>query len=446
MIIVDKALEARHAEGRPIQVALVGAGFISRGVVHLITRSVKGMRVAVIANRTLSNARDAYAYAGLTEVVEARSARDVENAVVRGVPCVTEDPFAATGAANIDVIVELTGHVEYGAKITMSAIENGKHVILMNAELDATIGSILKHRAEKAGVIVTGCDGDQPGVEMNLYRFVKSIGVTPMVCGNIKGLQDFYRTPATQKSFAESWGLSTHMATSFADGTKISIEQAIVANATGMTIPCRGMYGYDFSKHRDELVERFRMAYTGHVDDLTQVYDVDELKATGGIVDFVVGLKPAPGVYIIGLQEDPKDQHYLSYGKLGKGPLYSFYTPYHLCHFEVPNSIARVVLFGDAPIRPDFGPCVDVLTIAKKDLQPGDTLDGLGGFAYYGQCETYAVTRREGFIPVGLAEGCVLKAHVPKDTPIRYDDVIVPAESSLARSLRQEQDKLFPVA
>lgn len=445
MIIVDKALEARHAEGRPIQVALIGAGFISRGVVHLITRSVKGMRVAVIANRTMARARDAYAYAGQDHVVEASTAKDVEDAVARGIACVTADPISATTAGNIDVIVEATGHVEYGAKVVLSAIENGKHVILMNAELDATIGPILKHLSDKAGVIVSGCDGDQPAVLMNLYRFVQTIGVKPLVCGNIKGLQDFYRTPTTQKGFAETWGLTPHMATSFADGTKISIEQAIVANATGMTIPCRGMYGHDFSKHKDELVERFQMSYTGHVDDLTQVYDVDQLKSMGGIVDYVVGLKPAPGVYIIGLQEDPKDQHYLSYGKLGNGPLYNFYTPYHLCHFEVPISIARVALLGDPPIRPDFGPCVDVVAIAKKDLQPGDLLDGLGGYASYGQCETYAITRRDGLIPVGVAEGCVLKSAVRKDTPIRYEDVILPGEASLARSLRDEQDRMFPI-
>jgi len=279
---------------------------------------------------------------------------------------------------------------------------------------------------------------------MNLYRFVKSIGATPLVCGNIKGLQDFYRNPTTQKGFAETWGQKPNMVTSFADGTKISFEQALVANATGMTIPVRGMYGYDFSLHREELIEKFKLEYTGHVDDLTQIYDMEELKSMGGIVDYVVGLKPAPGVYVMAYYDDPIQHRYLEYNKLGKGPLYSFYVPYHLLHFEVPISIARTVLFNDPVIRPDFGPRVDVITLAKKDLQAGETLDGLGGYCTYGQCETYEVTRRENLLPVGLSEGCRLKRPVKRDEAISYDDVDLP-KGRLSDSLREEQNRLFPI-
>ena len=204
------------------------------------------------------------------------------------------------------------------------------------------------------------------------------------------------------------------------------------------------MYGYDFSLHRDELVKRFGLDYTGHVDDLTQLYDIEELKSLGGIVDYVVGLKPAPGVYVMASHEDPKQHHYLNYNKLGKGPLYSFYVPYHLLHFEVPISIARTVLFDDPVIRPDFGPRVDVITLAKKDMQAGETLDGLGGYCTYGQCETHEVTRRENLLPVGLAEGCILRRAVKRDEAISYDDVDVP-EGRLSDRLREEQNRLFPI-
>ena len=137
---------------------------------------------------------------------------------------------------------------------------------------------------------------------MNLYRFVKSIGFKPLLCGNIKGLQDPYRNPTTQAEFAQKWGQKAHMVTSFADGTKISFEQAIVANGTGMKVARRGMLGYEFK---------------GHVDELTKMYDVNELKELGGIVDYVVGAQPSPGVFIFATHEDPQQCHYLKLYKLG---------------------------------------------------------------------------------------------------------------------------------
>jgi predicted homoserine dehydrogenase-like protein len=310
----------------------------------------------------------------------------------------------------------------------MEAIAHGKHVIMMNAELDATVGPILKVYADKAGVILTACDGDQPGVEMNLYRFVKSIGLTPLLCGNIKGLQDPYRNPTTQEGFARRWGQKAHMVTSFADGTKISFEQAIVANATGMKVAQRGMLGYNFS---------------GHVDEMTKMYDVDQLKQLGGIVDYVVGAKPSPGVFVFATHEDPKQRHYLDLYKLGEGPLYSFYTPYHLCHFEVPLSVARAVLFQDPVLSPLAGPVVDVITTAKINLKAGETLDGIGYYMTYGQCENSAMVQQQKLLPIGLAEGCRLKRDIPQDQVITYDDVELP-ESRLCDQLRAEQNAYFP--
>ena len=330
----------------------------------------------------------------------------------------------------------------FGAQVVLEAINYGKHVILMNAELDGTIGPILKTYADKAGVILSACDGDQPGVEMNLYRFVKSIGLTPLVCGNIKGLQDVNRNPTTQKGFAEKWGQNVHMVTSFADGTKISFEQAIVANATGMTIAQRGMLGYDFSLHKNELVEKFDLNYTGHVDDLTKLYDVDQLKELGGIVDYVVGVKPGPGVFVFGTHDDPKQRHYLNLYKLGEGPLYSFYIPYHLCHFEVPISVARVVLFKDAVMAPIDKPLVDVVTTAKIDLKAGEAIDCIGGYMTYGQCEISPVTLAQNLLPVGLAEDCVLKRDVAQGQVLTYDDVELPA-GRLCDKLRAEQNDRF---
>ncbi|RZS87410.1 putative homoserine dehydrogenase-like protein [Motilibacter rhizosphaerae] len=427
MILVDTALKQRAAEGRPIRVGMIGAGFMGRGVANQIINYTEGMELVAVSNRRLEGAVRAYAEAGVDETATVSDAAGVSDAVRRGVPAVTEDPFALVDAEGIDVLCDVTGAVEFGARVTLAAFAAGKHMVTMNAELDGTVGPLLKVLAEQAGVIFSGVDGDQPGVEVNLFRFVTQLGLTPLVMGNIKGLQDPYRNPTTQEGFAKQWGQDPAMVTSFADGTKVSFEQAIVANATGMTVAKRGMGGAD---HR------------GHVDELTTAYDVEELKKLGGVVDYVVGAKPGPGVFCLATVEDPKQRHMLNLYKLGEGPLYSFYTPYHLCHFEVPTSLARAVLFGDAPIVAAGAPQVEVVATAKVDLKAGQVLDGLGEYHTYGEAEAADVTARERLLPMGVAEGCTLVRDVPKDATLTYDDVIVP-EGRLIDDLRRRQAEHF---
>jgi predicted homoserine dehydrogenase-like protein len=427
MILVDSALRRRAAEGNPVRVALVGAGFMGRGLTNQIVNSIPGMELVAIANRTLGRAEQAYREAGVDQWRMVADGDDLDKAVADGVPAITDDYRAVCDAATVDAVVEATGAVEYGCHVVLRAIEGGKHVVLMNAEVDATVGPLLSRKAQEAGLVYTGCDGDQPGVQMNLVRFVRGIGLTPLVCGNVKGLQDPYRTPTTQAAFAARWGQDPHMVTSFADGTKISIEQATVANATGMTVARRGMGGAD---------------HDGHVDDLVGAYDVEELRRLGGVVDYVVGSRPGPGVYVLATHDDPKQRHYLELYKLGTGPLYSFYTPYHLCHFEVPTTVARAVLFGDPTIAPIGEPLVEVVTTAKRDLPEGAVLDGLGGYDTFGQAEAAGVTAQDGLLPIGVAEGCRLTRAVRKDEVIRYADVVLP-EGRLVDRLRDEQAAVF---
>jgi predicted homoserine dehydrogenase-like protein len=427
MIIVDRALAARASAGNPVKVAMIGAGFMGRGIANQIINSVPGMELVAIFSRDVEAAKRAYTEAGLENITLVTSLTELEAAIAQDKYAVTEDAQLICQAEGIDAIIEVTGAVEFGAQVVMEAIAHGKHVIMMNAELDATVGPILKVYADKAGVILTACDGDQPGVEMNLYRFVKSIGLTPLLCGNIKGLQDPYRNPTTQEGFAQRWGQKAHMVTSFADGTKISFEQAIVANATGMKVAQRGMLGYNF---------------TGHVDEMTKMYDVDQLKELGGIVDYVVGAQPSPGVFVFATHEDPKQRHYLDLYKLGTGPLYSFYTPYHLCHFEVPLSVARAVLFQDTVLAPLAGPVVDVITTAKINLKAGEILDGIGYYMSYGQCENSSIVQEQNLLPIGLAEGCRLKRDIPQDQVLTYDDVELPP-GRLCDQLRAEQNAYF---
>ena len=426
MIIVDDALKAREAADDPIRVGIFGAGFMAKGFVNQVAHSVPGMRVVAICNRTPAKGHAAYEYAEVKGAVTVSDAGALESAIATGTPAVTDDPFLLTRSEQFDCLVDLTGAVDHGAAIALDAFAHGKHLVLMNAEVDATIGSLLRRRAHEAGVIVTACDGDQPGVQLNLWRFVKGLGLTPRVLGNIKGLQDPYRTPTTQKGFAEKWGQNPTMVTSFADGSKVNFEQAIVANATGFKVARRGMYQYD---------------HTGHVDELTTRYDIDELRELGGIVEYVVGAKPGPGVFCLAEHGDPKQQHYLNLYKLGEGPLYSFYQPYHLCHFEVHNTIARVVLFGDACGVALDTPSVEVVGVAKRDLAAGEVLDGYGEYMTYGEAENSDTVQSDGLLPEGLVEGCTLLHAVPKDAVLRWSDVEAPT-GSLGHELYREQSTL----
>lgn len=432
MYIVDTALANAEAAGRPIRVGMVGAGFMARGVALQLLRYTTGMRLVAIANRTLDRARDAYTQAELpADAIRAVSGRPaLEQAIAEGKPAITDDALLLCQAENIDVILEITGAVAFSAHVVMAAIEHGKHVVTMNAELDGTVGSILKVHADKAGVMVSVSDGDQPGVTMNLYRFVKGLGVRPVLCGNIKGLHDPYRNPTTQEGFAKRWGQNPYMVTSFADGTKISFEQAIVANATGMRVAKRGMFGPTVP------------AGTHLQDVVHTLYPLDALLDGPGVVDYVVGAVPGPGVFVLGTHDHPTMQHYLNLYKLGEGPLYLFYTPYHLCHFEVPNTIARVALLNDAALQPLAGPCVDVVATAKIDLKAGETLDGLGGYHTYGLAENSDVTRRDNLLPIGIAEGCTLRHDIARDQVLTYDDVQLP-HGRLCDKLRAEQDAYF---
>ncbi len=427
MILVDNALKKREAEGNPINVALIGAGFMGRGLTNQIVNSTSGMCLSAVYSRDIDKAKRMLNYAGLEDIIVATESGQVTDALRTGKAVVTEDAFLLTQAEGIDCIVDVTGSVEFGANVVLDAFRHGKHVVLMNAELDATVGPILQVYAKKYGVIMSACDGDEPGVQMNLYRWVKGLGLTPRVMGNIKGLQDPYRNPATQKSWAEKWGQNPAMVTSFADGSKISFEQTIVANATGFVVKSRGMSR--------------GMEYRGDIMNIGKLYDVEELRKLNGIVDYVVGT-PLTKVYCLAEHSDPKQQHYLNLYKMGEGPLYSFFVPYHLCHFEVPNSIARVVLFRDSLAKPLAGPVVEVCAVAKQDLKKGQTLDDYGMYMTYGEAVNTEEMSIKHYLPEGLVMGCKLKKNIKKDDVITYDDVELPPDR-LADRLRAEQYRYF---
>ena len=427
MWIVDSALKARADTNKPIRVGIIGAGFMCQGLTNQITHSTPGMRVAAISNRRVQRAVDVFHYSGLEDVVVADSQQRFDAAVERSVPVAVEDAMLIARSEFIDVLVDVTGSVEFGARVALEAFRYGKDVVLMNAELDATIGPILQTYADAHGVIFTACEGDEPGIQMNLYRWVKGLGMTPRLLGNVKGLQDRYRNPTTQKGFAEKWKQNPTMVTSFADGSKVSFEQAVVANATGFKVLTRGM-----SRGLD---------YHGDVLKIGEIYDLEELRRLGGAIDYVVGT-PLTKVYCLAEHPDPKQAHYLELYKMGPGPLYSFFVPYHLCNLEVPTAIARTCLFRDPVSRSLAGPVVEVCAVAKRDLKAGEVLDDYGMYMTYGEAANVEEMSGGRYLPQGLVEGCKLLRNIAKDSVITYDDVVLPA-GRLADRLRAEQYRKF---
>lgn len=438
MIIVDNALRRREAEGRPIRVGMVGAGVQGKAIARTMEHSTPGMRMSAIANRTIETAELAYTEIGLSPV-RCDTLEALEAAIRAGVPAVTEDPALLAAARGLDAIIEATGSMEFAARAVLAAIEGGKHVIQVNAELDGTVGPILKRKADAAGVVYTAGDGDQPGAQMNIVRFVQGIGLEVVLCGNMKGLYDPYRTPATQAGFAAKWGLQPAMVASFADGTKISFEQAVIANGLGFKVARRGMLGPDFSGGDPD---KPLVPLPETVDAFTKTLG-EHLAAGGpGLVDYVMGAAPGPGVFVLARCDDARQRHFLGYYKMGAGPYYTFYVPYHLCHFEVPGSVARAVLFGDATLAPADGPSVGVIALAKKDLEEGELIQEFGGYELYGMLENMETIREERLLPIGLAVGARMARRVPKDQPLTFADVVMPSGRLIDR-LYAEQEQVF---
>src|SRR5262245_18949155 len=295
-MIVDTALRELEAKNRPIRVALVGAGATSRAIALQLGTPVPGIRLVAIANRTPQHADRAFREAGIREWSLAETSREAESAITRGLPVLTDDPSVVTECDAVDIVVEVTGTVEAAADVVMNAFDHGKHVVLVNAELDSLLGPIIKAKADKAGVVVTYTDGDEPGVAMTHLRYVRSLGLRPVAAGNIKGMVDYYRTPETQRAFAERNDQDVKKVTSFADATKLSMETTVLANATGFHAGRRGMYGPKCS----------------YVREMAQLLPADQMLATG-LVDYALGASPYTGAFVVVYEDSPLKKVQLAY-------------------------------------------------------------------------------------------------------------------------------------
>jgi predicted homoserine dehydrogenase-like protein len=401
-MFVDTALRAREATGRPIRVGMIGAGATGRAIALQLGTPAPGIRLVAISNRTPDHGERAFREAGITTWSRAASAREAETEIARGFPVLTDDPSVLTACDNIDVLVEVTGTIETAARVVLEAFDHGKHVVLVNAELDSLLGPILKEKADRAGVVVTHTDGEEPGVAMTLLRYLRSLGLRPVAAGNIKGMVDHYRTPETQRAFAERNDQDAKKVTSFADATKLSMEATVLSNATGFRVGRRGMYG----------------PACKDVREMANLMPADQMLGTG-LIDYALGAAPYTGAFVIVHEESP----------LKKA---------HLPHIQIASTIGRAVIHRDPTVAPIAGPVCEVVTIAKKDLKAGERLDGIGGFCTYGQIDNATAARAMAALPIALSEGCVLRRDVSRDDMLALDDVEAPP-ACVAEALWREQ-------
>lgn len=418
---VDAVLRERESAGLPIRVAMVGAGATGRAIALQLGTPAPGIRLVGIANRNLEHGERAFRDAGISAWRPVTSAQDADTAIRGGLQVLTDDPFVLTACEAVDIILEVTGTVGHATRVVLDAFKHRKHVVLVNAEIDSLIGPILKLKADQAGVVLTHTDGDEPGVAMTLLRYLKSLGLRPVAAGNIKGMVDHYRNPDTQRAFAQKNDQDVRKVTSFADATKLSMETTVLANATAFQAGRRGMYGPACQDVR-EMAERL---------PATQMLE-------NGLVDYALGASPHTGAFVVVHEESPLKKMQLAYYKLGDGPFYVFYTPFHLPHIQIASTIGRAVIHHDPTVAPLGGPMCEVVTIAKRDLRAGERLDGIGGFCAYGLIDNAASARQLEALPIGLSEGAVLRRDVGKDELISFSDVAVCADS-LVQALWQEQ-------
>jgi len=407
---------------------MVGAGATGRAIALQLGTPVPGIRLVAIANRTIEHAERAFREAGITNWLRVCSAREAECAIARGLPVLTDDPSLLTACDAIDLLVEVTGSVEPAARLVLQAFDHGKHVVLVNAELDSFIGPILKVKADQAGVVVTHTDGDEPGVAMTLLRYLRSLGLHPVAAGNLKGMVDYYRNPDTQRAFAEKNDQDARKVTSFADSTKLSMEATVLANATGFHAGRRGMYGPSCKDVRE----------------MANLLPPDQMLSTG-LVDYALGAAPYTGAFVIVHEDSPLKKVQLAYYKLGDGPFYVFYTPFHLPHIQIASTIGRAVIHRDPTVAPAAGPVCEVVTIAKRDLKAGERIDGIGGFCVYGLIENSAAARAIAALPIALSEGCVMRQDVSKDQVLTFADVAAPT-GRLTEALWRDQTARWPNA
>ncbi len=427
---IARDLAERARSGNPVRLGIIGSGEMGT---DLVTQAMlmEGLEIAVIATRRPATALAALAiaYGDTAMGREVSSRKAMSEALDMGKIAITSDPNLMVTAPEVDVVIDATGKPGVAADYDLLAMENGKHVVMMNVEADVTIGPYLKAQADRLGVIYSVGAGDEPSSCMELIEFASALGYTIVSAG--KGKNNPLRHDAVPADFEEEASrrnMNPRMLVEFIDGSKTAVEMAAIANATGLKPDIAGMHGPKAS--RDELPGVLIPKQDGGI--LNNV----------GVVDYTIGKGVAPGVFVIVKAEHPRVIERMDDLHVGTGPYYGFFRPYHLTSLEVPLTAARIMLHGKADMVPLPRPVAEVCAVAKRDLKPGETLDAIGETCYRSFTMTVEDARQKDCLPVGLLEGGKVTA------PIRKGDLITranatPDTSTLLYELRQRQDRML---
>lgn len=423
-------LAARAAGGTPIRIGLVGSGEMGTDIVARVAH-MTGIEVGAISELNLPNARKAIdiAYGDTDRAREVTTQDALHSAIGDGRIAITSDVSLLLNSGMIDVIIDATGIPAVGAEIGLAAMEHGKHLVMMNVEADVTIGAYLRHEAERLGVVYSLGAGDEPSSCMELIEFVSAMGHRVVSAG--KGKNNPLNHDATPDALMEEAvrrNMNPRMLVEFVDGSKTMVEMAAIANATGLIPDRPGMHGPACSR-----------------DDLSKVLvpqSAGGLLSDIGRVDFTIGKGVAPGVFVVAEMDHPRIRERMEDLKMGEGPYFTFFRPYHLTSLEVPLTCARAVLYGKADMVPMPRPVAEVAAVAKRDLVPGERLDQIGEYTYRAWIMTTAEAAAEGAIPCGLLTGATVTAPIRKGALITTANTSVPSDSRIA-ILRKRQDDLL---
>ena len=427
-------LAARGATGRPIRIGLVGAGEMGTDIVARVSQ-MQGIEIGAISElNPTAGARAVEIAYGDAARAQATTSTDAMNAAIEaGKIAVTQDVNTLLESGLIDVVIDATGIPAVGAAIGLAAMERGKHLVMMNVEADVTIGAYLQAEAKRLGVVYSLGAGDEPSSCMELIEFVSAMGHRIISAGKGKNNPlNIDATPAEYEAEAKARHMNPRMLVEFVDGSKTMVEMAAIANATGLIPDRPGMHGPACS--RDELSSVLVPKSAGGL-----------LSSSEGRVDFTIGKGVAPGVFVVAEMDHPRIRERMEDLKMGKGPYFTFFRPYHLTSLEVPLTCARAVLYGKADMVPMARPVAEVCAVAKKALAVGDVLDQIGEYCYRAWIMTVPEAVAAHAIPCGLLTGAVVTAPIAKGALITTANAKVPANSRIAE-LRARQDAMLAKA
>ncbi|MDG4888184.1 MULTISPECIES: homoserine dehydrogenase [unclassified Mesorhizobium] len=412
----------------PITIGLAGAGQMGTDIVVQVAL-MPGMRIGAISEVRPQAAIDAALLAGhdRSDIVEAPNAPAIDRAIEAGKIAVTEDLHALAAAGRIDVIIDATGNPNIGTLFALEVMKNGKHIVMLNVEADITIGRFLKEEARKAGVVYTGAAGDEPACTLEIIGFAKSLGFNIVAAGKGKNNPlKFDAVPADYEKEAAERNMNARMLVEFVDGSKTAIEMVAIANATGLVPDVPGMHGP-----------------TATLEELASVLCPREdggVLHRKGVVDYSIGKGVAPGVFCIIETKHPRVLERMIDLKVGRGPYFTIFRPYHLTSLEVPLSAARAVVYKRADMEPLDHPVAEAVAVAKTSLGTGQSLGMIGENDYRGFAMTWEDARANGALPLGLAERAKVVKPVKAGDFLTYENC-VPDDSMVITQIRRRLDQ-----